>query len=97
KRIIAEVGVENVICVFADTNYEDEDTYAWGRAAVKALGCEFVELADGRNPWEVFKDERFLGNSLADPCSKILKRELIDRYLADHYAKDEVRRIFGIH
>jgi hypothetical protein len=40
-----------------------------------------VWLADGRTPWEVFRDERFLGNSRVDPCSKILKRQLIDCWM----------------
>lgn len=97
RKIIDEAGTDNVVCVFADTKYEDEDTYAWGRAAAKSLGCEIVELADGRNPWQVFKDERFIGNSRLDPCAKILKRRLIDRYLTDMYAKDSVNIIFGIH
>lgn len=97
KRIIDLVGVDNVVAVFADTKYEDEDTYKWGRAAAKALGCEVVELCDGRTPWEVFRDERYLGNSRADPCAKILKRELIDRYLTAMYAKDAVNLVFGIH
>lgn len=97
KRIIDEAGAENVLCVFADTKYEDEDTYAWGRAAAKHLGCEIVELSDGRTPWEVFRDVRFLGNSRVDPCARILKRELIDRWLTAMYPKDEVNLIFGIH
>ncbi len=97
KRIIDEVGVENVLCIFADTKYEDEDTYAWGEAASKALGCELVRLCDGRDPWQVFKDERYLGNDRVDPCSKILKRELIDRYLKATYDPNTVVLIFGIH
>jgi hypothetical protein len=39
-----------------------------------------IWLADGRTPWEVFFKERMLGNSRIDPCSKILKRELADRW-----------------
>lgn len=41
-------------------------------------------LADGRTPFEVFRDERFLGNSRVDPCSKILKRQIVDRWLRDN-------------
>lgn len=37
-------------------------------------------IADGRDPWQVFADERFIGNTKVDPCSKILKRELLDRW-----------------
>jgi hypothetical protein len=38
-------------------------------------------IAEGRTIWEVFEDERYLGNSRADPCSKILKRQMADRWL----------------
>jgi hypothetical protein len=40
-----------------------------------------VWLMEGRDLWEVFFDERFLGNSRRDPCSKILKRRTADRWL----------------
>ncbi len=40
-----------------------------------------VWIAEGRDPWEVFRDERMLGNSRIDPCSKILKRQVADRWL----------------
>lgn len=43
-------------------------------------------IAEGRTPWEVFNDERFLGNSRIDPCSKILKRKLLDKWKRDNCA-----------
>jgi hypothetical protein len=39
-----------------------------------------VGLIEGRTPWDVYRDVRFLGNSRVDPCSKILKREMSDRW-----------------
>ncbi|PUB13732.1 hypothetical protein, partial [Novosphingobium sp. GV079] len=34
---------------------------------------ELIWLVEGRDPWEVFRDRRFLGNSgVADPCSEVL-------------------------
>ena len=45
---------------------------------------ELVWLVDGRDVWEVFRDERFLGNSRADPCSKILKRQKADQWLVQN-------------
>jgi hypothetical protein len=41
-------------------------------------------IAEGRTPHETFRDERMLGNSRFDPCSKILKRQLIDRWKQAH-------------
>jgi hypothetical protein len=43
---------------------------------------ELVWLVDGRDIWEVFRDERFLLNSQRDPCSKILKRRKMNEWLA---------------
>lgn len=37
-------------------------------------------VCDGRTPWEVFEDVRMIGNSRIDPCSRILKRELLDKW-----------------
>jgi hypothetical protein len=34
-----------------------------------------VTVADGRDIWEVFKDDRFLGNSRLANCSKFLKQK----------------------
>lgn len=49
--------------------------------AASGLLPGLVWIADGRDIWDVFFDERFLGNSSADPCSKILKRQMADRWL----------------
>ncbi len=39
---------------------------------------EMAWLVEGRDPWEIFRDRRFLGNSQVDLCSRIGKRELAD-------------------
>lgn len=39
---------------------------------------ELVWLVEGRDPWEIFRDRRFLGNSLVDLCSEVAKRNLLD-------------------
>ncbi|XOK12658.1 hypothetical protein ACI6PO_06430 [Agrobacterium tumefaciens] len=41
---------------------------------------ELIWLVDGRDPWEVYRDERFLGNNRIDPCSKFLKRLMFKRW-----------------
>lgn len=54
---------------------------------------ELIWLVEGRDPWEIFRDQRFLGNSMADPCSKIGKRQI-----ADNWRKTYCRRegeLFG--
>lgn len=38
-------------------------------------------LVEGRDIWEIMRDEKLLGNSRFDPCSKIAKRRLLDRWM----------------
>jgi hypothetical protein len=39
-----------------------------------------VWLVEGRDPWEVFRDGKYLGNTRVDSCSKTLKRRMLDRW-----------------
>lgn len=52
-----------------------------------------VWLAEGRTIWEVFRDVRYLGNTRADPCSRILKRSLADKWL-DTNCKPESTTVY---
>ena len=74
---------DSMTLLFADTLIEDEDTYAFLDASAANLGLPVTRIADGRTPLEVFADERIIGNSRIDPCSKILKRQLLDRWISD--------------
>jgi hypothetical protein len=80
QRVVEKFGRERVTLLFADTKMEDEDLHRFNREASDYLGVAITTIADGRTPWEVFRDERMLGNSRIDPCSKILKRQLLDRW-----------------
>ena len=84
RRIADEVGAENVTHVFCNTRIEDEDNYRFMAECMADLGGKWVVLQDGRTPWEVMRDVRFVGNSRVDPCSKILKRELFDKWLREN-------------
>ena len=88
KHICDTYGRENVTLLFADTNMEDEDLYRFNKDVVKLLGCEFVSIADGRDVWQVFSDVKFIGNSRIDPCSKILKRQLLEQWIKREYKPD---------
>jgi 3'-phosphoadenosine 5'-phosphosulfate sulfotransferase (PAPS reductase)/FAD synthetase len=96
KRVAARDGTEDLILLFADTKTEDEDTYRFLRESAANVGGALVEIADGRMIWEVFRNTRFLGNHRVDPCSRILKRELCDRWLAEHCDPSETVIYLGI-
>lgn len=95
-RTVERYGRAQTTLLFCDTKMEDEDLYRFLREGAEAIGVPVTVLADGRTPWEVFRDERFLGNHMVDPCSKILKRELADRWVAAHYAPDACVRLVGM-
>lgn len=56
----------------------------------------FHWLVDGRDVWDIYEQERFLGNSLADPCSKNLKRQPADRWLEANCDPSNTVVIVGI-
>ena len=80
KRVAAKRGTENLILLFADTKMEDEDLYRFIKEAAADVGGEFITIADGRTPWEVFFAEKMMGRSGVDLCSRILKRNLLDKW-----------------
>lgn len=71
--------------LFADTLMEDEDLYRFNSDIEKLLGIKLTIIADGRTPWQVFEDVKFIGNSRIDPCSKHLKRDLIKKWIHTNY------------
>lgn len=82
RRAVARFGAAHTALLFTDTTDEDPDLYRFLAEAAADVGCEVVNLADGRNVWEVFRDEQSIGNTRRDPCSKILKRLPSRRWLA---------------
>lgn len=81
-RTIERHGRADVRLLFTDTSMEDEDLYRFLDDSERQLGVPLIRLQEGRTPWQVYRDERMMGNSRVDPCSKILKREQARTWLA---------------
>ena len=75
RHVIAEHGTANVTLLFADTLIEDPDLYAFNEQASAQLGVPITRVADGRTPWQVFEDKRWLGNTRIAQCSHDLKQK----------------------
>ena len=95
KRAVDRYGTEEVVLLFADTTVEDEDTYRFLRDAAENIGCELIVVADGRDPFTVFKDKRWLGNSRLAHCSTELKVKPCREWL-DANAPDDAVLVVGI-
>lgn len=96
ERICRTHGKDNVLLLFADTLVEDEDLYKFNKDVVSLLGCRFVWIAEGRTPWHVFRDVKYIGNTRVDPCSRVLKRDLIRKWISDNYKPEECVIWIGI-
>lgn len=81
RRVADEYGTDDLVLLFTDTLIEDPDLYRFLRQAADDVGGKLVREAEGRDPWGVFFDVRFLGNSRVDPCSRILKREIARKWV----------------
>lgn len=95
KRTIEKHGKENVVLLFCDTLTEDPDTYRFLNQAARHFRIMLNSIADGRDSWQVFKDERFLGNSRTDPCSRILKRELAKKWMTRFFTPQTAVKVMG--
>jgi len=86
RHVIAEHGAASTTLLFADTNAEDADLYAWNNLAADMLGVPITRVADPqeRDPWQVFEDKRWLGNTRIAQCSHVLKQEPCREWLKEN-------------
>lgn len=96
RRVADRHGISGLTLLFCDTLIEDPDLYRFIDEAAADIGVPVTRIADGRTPWQVFRDERFLGNSSFDPCSKILKRHLADRWFNENCSPEGTVIYVGI-
>lgn len=73
QRVAATHGTDRLVLLFADVLTEDDDNYRFLYDSADQLGVPITRVCDGRTPWEVFADKRFLGNSRFAPCTGTLK------------------------
>lgn len=96
KRYAEINGTDGLVLLFADTKVEDEDNYRFLEESAENIGVPLIKIADGRTPWQVMRDQKIIGNSRIDPCSKILKRKLLDRWQKKYCLPEVCDIIFGI-
>ncbi|MEW1922193.1 hypothetical protein [Streptomyces sp. NPDC088360] len=73
-RVAEKHGTGDMTLLIADTKAEDEDLWRFADDISRLLDVPLTKVADGRNPWELFRDKRFLGNDRITPCTKYLKQ-----------------------
>lgn len=99
-KIVRDAYPESTVLLFCDTRTEPGDNDRFREDVARFLGLPITRLADGRDIWELFRDERFLGNQRLTPCSEHLKVQVGERWMREHmpctyyvgYTPDEWRR-----
>lgn len=84
KRVVERHGSEGVYLLFADVKMEDPDLYRFVLEGAANIGAQLVIISEGRNPWELFRDQHCIGTSKVDLCSSKLKRDLLDKRRNKH-------------
>lgn len=85
ERVIREHGPENVTLLMARLPNEDPDVWRLCEAVEREFGVPVTYIGRDKTPWDVFFAERMMGNSRVDPCSRILKRQVLRDYMRDHF------------
>ena len=57
---------------------------------------QFVWINDGRDPWDVFRDVKWIGNSRIAPCSHKLKQEVSRKWIEENFSPNECVLYLGI-
>lgn len=96
RRVIANQNKNEVLLWFFDTLIEDQDTYRFINDCENFLDIPIERLSDGRNMWEVFRDEKFIGNSQKCVCNRVLKRQLLEKILKIRFPMKNVVLYFGL-
>jgi hypothetical protein len=96
RRVADEHGIDDMTLLFTDTSMEDDDLYRFLDEAAANIGVPVTVLKDGRDVWDVFFDERFLGNTMVDPCSRVLKREPAKKWITENCDPADTVIYFGM-
>jgi len=86
-----------VVLLFHDTKEEDADTYRFLHEMAKSLDHPITERSDGRTLTEMIYDEGMIPNNRAPFCSRIMKGEPGERYLAELKLSGigEITKVYG--
>ena len=93
RRSIGKYGYENTEIWFADTRVEDQDLYRFNNDVEQILNKEiqvftrYDKYGKEMDIWDVFYEQRMLGNSRLDPCSKYLKRVPLRKALDERFCQ----------
>lgn len=95
-RVAEQHGTKDLVLLFADVLTEDPDVYRFLADSSRQLGVPLTRVCDGRTPWQVFHDVRYIGNSRFAPCTYHLKIKPCRAWLSEHADPDDTILYVGL-
>jgi hypothetical protein len=92
SAISAIIAYENGLdfnLIFADTGIEGAELHRFKNEVAAACGKEIISVTDGRSPWDVYIDKRWIGNSRTAHCSTELKTKPVKKWLDENANPDD--------
>lgn len=96
RRVADEHGTAELTLLFADTLVEDADLYRFNDDVARDIGVPITVVRDGRTPWQVFRDKRFIGNARQANCSHLLKQVPCRKWIESNMDPDDTTIYLGI-
>lgn len=94
-RTLERFGKANTLAIFADTRIEDAGVYQLLDDSERYFGIKILRLSDGRDVFDVWKDERVISIGAFAPCSQVLKRDPIEAWIKANLEPESYTRVFG--
>ncbi|MEU2593969.1 hypothetical protein ABZ649_04790 [Streptomyces albidoflavus] len=95
-RVAERHGTANMTLLIADTRAEHPDTWRFADDTSRLLDVPLTVVRDGRDPWQVFRDVRFLGNDRLAPCTRVLKQIPCRKWMTEHTDPEDTLVYIGI-
>lgn len=103
KKAVERYSPDKTVLLFTDVQGnnpsphvgEDEDTYRFVQEAAENVGAPLVILNEGMDIWDVFKKNRWIGNSQLAHCSFVLKQKPARKWIEDNCC-DDTTIVLGI-
>lgn len=92
SAISAIIAYENNLdfnLIFADTGIEGPELHRFKNDVARAVGKEIITVTDGRTPWDVYIDKRWIGNTRTAHCSTELKTVPVKKWLEENAKSDD--------
>ncbi len=92
SAVSALIAYENGLdfnLIFADTGIEGAELHRFKNEVAAACKKEIVTVTDGRTPWDVYIDKRWIGNTRTAHCSTELKTLPVKKWLDENALPDD--------